>query len=85
MFFQKSRVEQDLARIRNANLPEKYPPPEVPEKGKKKREKVKAEDRIGVKDVLAMIIAVFSLILPYVIAFIAIMAIVVLGWLWLFG
>ena len=77
MFFQKDRVEQDLARIREANLPE------AAEQAKKKAlhaSKSKAgHDRIGIQDVFAMIIAVLSLIIPYVLAFVGVMAAVILG------
>jgi len=81
MLISKHRVEEDLARIRHANLPDKYPEP-PPRGGKfRKRAKPDPEDHIGTKDVFAMIIAVCSLILPYVVAFIGIMGLVV----WLFS
>jgi len=80
MLIGKHRVEEDLARIRHANLPDKYPEP--PPRGKlRKREKPDPEERIGAKDVFAMVIAVGSLILPYAAAFIGIMGLVV----WLFS
>ena len=74
--FGKHRVEEDLARIRRANLPQKYPDPAVPQA---KRSKAEQEERFGAKDVLAMTIAVFSILLPYVAVFIAIMGLVVWG------
>jgi len=83
--FGKGRVEEDLARIRHANLPEKYPDPARPPAKRSKRserpERPEAEpqERIGAKDVLAMIIAVFSILAPYVAAFIAIMGLIVWG------
>jgi hypothetical protein len=67
MLFLKSRVEEDLEKIRNANLPHEN----VNEKSAEHEpEGLKLEKN----DVLAMILAVFSLILPYFIAFVAIMA-----------
>jgi hypothetical protein len=77
MLIGKYRVEEDLARIRHANLPDKYP--EVPPRRCKrlKREELNHEERIGAKDVFAMIIAVCSLILPYAAAFIGVMGLIV--------
>jgi len=64
MFFSR-RVEEDLEKIRRANLP--------PEKLKEEEEREQAirdamrsgDTRVTAKDVLAMTIAIFSLILPY--------------------
>jgi len=67
--FGKNRVEEDLERIRHANLPQKYPKPK----------KAESEEHFGAKDVLAMIIAVFSIALPYVLVFVAIMGLVMWG------
>ena len=69
MFFGKKRVEEDLQRIREANLPE--------DKLNKTNEHT---DGINLEkgDILAMILAIMSLILPYILAFIGIMGIVVL-------
>jgi hypothetical protein len=55
MFFGHDRVEEDLQRIRRANAKggEETLPPEIKEKPE-------------AKDILAMIIAVFSIIGPYV-------------------
>ncbi len=65
MLFLKSRVEEDLEKIRLANLPHE-------------NTNEKSADHDGLmlekNDVLAMILAVFSLILPYFAAFVAIMA-----------
>lgn len=72
MIFERFRVEEDLARIRHANMPEKYPDPA--EAKRRKKEKTAQEERVGVKDILAMIIAVFSIVMPYVILFIALIA-----------
>lgn len=80
MLFGKRRVEEDLERIRQANLPEKY----AAEQEQKVQEKASKEERVGAKDVFAMIIAVFSIILPYVLGFVAIMGLLILGWtLWI--
>ena len=68
--FNKHRVEEDLERIRKANLPSDVPVSIT-------IEPATAEEKIGFKDVLAMIIAVFSLTLPYVLIFIGVMAVVV--------
>lgn len=75
MFGNRRRVEEDLERIRKANLPE---------------EMIEAEklteppaERIGGKDILAMIIAAFSVIVPYVLIFMAVMAAIVLVVYWL--
>jgi len=70
--FHKHRVEEDLERIRKANLP-----PDVLEaEEKKEREAVEAlqsdDVRITAKDVLAMIIAAFSIIIPYALLFIGV-------------
>jgi len=69
MFFGKKRVEKDLQRIREANLPE--------DKLNKTNEHT---DSLNLEkgDILAMILAIMSLILPYILAFIGIMGIVVL-------
>lgn len=71
----KSRVEEDLERIRRANLP-----PEKQEEDHFKRindgeqrEKLNLEKN----DLMAMILAVFSLIIPYILVFIGIMGVIV--------
>ena len=78
MIFGKNRVEEDLEKIRRANLPsERF----------QKRESKKASKndlQLEKNDLLAMILAVMSLILPYIAAFVTIMAAVVylLGYLY---
>ncbi|HBC32600.1 MAG TPA: hypothetical protein DC024_15305 [Clostridiales bacterium] len=70
MFYRKNRVEEDLKRIREACLP--------------KREEInnneEHSDDLGLEkgDILAMVLAVMSLILPYLIAFLGIMGAVLL-------
>ncbi len=68
MLFLKSRVEEDLEKIRLANLPHEN----LNEKSNE-QEELKLEKN----DIPAMILAVLSLILPYFAAFVAIMACVV--------
>ena len=63
--FNSRRVEEDLERIRKANLPPEIREAEE-EKERKAIEAIKSgETRITAKDILAMIIAVFSLVIPY--------------------
>jgi len=69
LFDNRDRLEEDLERIRKANLP--------PEKQKEKEEREETEKKaitealnseetkITAKDILAMTIAIISLILPY--------------------
>lgn len=61
MLFSKNRVEEDLGKIGNRNLPNK--------KTYSEEDELKLEKG----DLLAMILAVMSLILPYIIAFVGIM------------
>lgn len=68
MIFGKNRVEEDLEKIRSVNLPNK-----TNEKIIKKADELNLEKG----DILAMILAIMSLILPYVIAFVGIMAAVI--------
>lgn len=77
MLFLKNKVEEDLEKIRRANLPDEFVNSEKP---KNENAKLKLEKN----DLLAMILAVFSLILPYVLAFIGIMGAIVflLGYLY---
>ncbi|WP_312832102.1 hypothetical protein [Sedimentibacter saalensis] len=68
MLFLKSRVEEDLEKIRLANLPHEN----LNEKSNEQEELMLEKN-----DIPAMILAVLSLILPYFAAFVAIMACVV--------
>lgn len=71
MIFKKNRVEEDLEKIKNANLPYGY--------NSIKRDEPKIEDedvdklKLEKGDLLAMTLAVMSLILPYIIAFVGVM------------
>jgi hypothetical protein len=66
MIFGKNRVEEDLEKIRRTNLPYKYT----------EHESIANDSELKLEngDVLAMILAIMSLILPYIAAFIGIMA-----------
>lgn len=69
MFFRRNRVEEDLERIREANLPNKE---EI-------KMNAKHSDDLSLEkgDLLAMVLAVISLILPYVIAFLGAIGVVI--------
>jgi len=75
MIFGRTRVEEDLEKIRRANFPNEY--------GNNKEQE---SDKLSLEkgDLIAMILAVFSLVLPYVIAFVAIMSgvLLLLGYLY---
>jgi len=77
MIFVKNKVEEDLKKIRQANLPEKH----LEEESQKKKS---YDFDLEKNDLLAMILAVLSLVFPYLIAFVGIMAGVVflLGYLY---
>ena len=70
MFYRKNRVEEDLERIREANLP----------KNREINNSEEHSDDIALEkgDILAMVLAVMSLILPYILAFLGIMGAVLL-------
>lgn len=65
MIFGKNRVKEDLEKIKQANLPE-----DKLYEDKKNTNELKLEKG----DLLAMTLAVMSLIVPYIIAFVGIMA-----------
>lgn len=65
MIFGRNRVDEDLEKIRNANLPNYS------------KEYTNDELKLEKGDLLAMTLAIMSLVLPYIIAFIVIMATVV--------
>jgi len=74
--FSNRRVEEDLERIRKANLP----PEKREEEEAKEREAMEALEsgdvKITVKDVIAMIIAAFSIVIPYALIFLGLAALV---------
>ena len=69
MFFRKNKVEEDLQRIKEANLPE-----EKLDTTDKKHLDVRLEKG----DILAITLAIMSLVLPYILAFLGIMGDVML-------
>ena len=67
MFFGKKRVEEDLKKIRETNLP------------KEESRKERSEDlNLEKGGILAMTLAIMSLLLPYILAFLGIMGAVLL-------
>jgi len=73
----KDRVEEDLQKIRQANLsPEKF---EEECRIKKQKTESASMEKLYLEknDLLAMVLAVFSLVLPFILIFIAIMGIFV--------
>lgn len=74
MFLNNRRLEEDLERIRRANLsPEKD---REESKLEKKNEKIAREniEKFGFKDLFAMCIAALSVLIPYFLIFVAVMA-----------
>lgn len=75
MLFNKKRVEEDLEKIRNANLPNKDPNFDGNNSSYVYNRNTNEEElKLEKGDLLAMILAVMSLIVPYIIAFVGIMA-----------
>ena len=75
MFFGNRRVDEELERIRKANLPAGKEAGEVAdmvETGESAEPEEPVEIGFTAKDVLAMIIAAFSIIIPYALIFIGI-------------
>lgn len=83
-FFMRNRVEEDLEKIRKANLPPKpgeeqlQEEPEQPLRKKKKEKKSNGVDKLEKGDLTAMILAVFSIIGPYILIFLGVFAIIFL-------
>ena len=77
MFFEKHRLEQDLERIRKANLSEGQRLREEEDEQRLQAEINEKTAGVGFKDILAMTIAVFSLILPYLIVLFVVAAVVI--------
>lgn len=75
LFGGKRRVEEDLEKIRFANLPADKQEKELAEKELRKKEIQSIQ--FEKNDRLALIIATFSIVLPYVFAFIAIIGAVI--------
>jgi len=79
MFFNnRNRVDEDLERIRKAHLsPEALKKEE--EEEREIRDSLKSEEgKITAKDVLAMSIAIFSLIIPYVLVILLVIGLALL-------
>ena len=82
-FINKDRVDSDLEKIKEANL--------TPEQLEKKRAKEKAEqERLAAqvegwtwKDTLAMTIAIIEVVLPFMLVFAAVMALVFMFFVWM--
>ncbi len=77
MFFEKHRLEQDLERIRKANLSEGQRLREEEDEQRLQAEINEKTAGVGFKDILAMTIAILSLILPYLIVLFVVAAVVV--------
>lgn len=84
MFFggNKRRVEEDLERIRFSNLPIEKQKQELSEKERQKKEIESIQYEKN--DRLALILATFSIVLPLVFIFIAVLAVVVGLFYWIF-
>jgi hypothetical protein len=82
VFFNKKRVDEDLERIRFANLPKDKQEQELnkAEAQKKEIKSVKYEKN----DRLALILASYSIIIPLVLIFIAVIAVVIGLFYWIF-
>ncbi len=74
MLFSRRRVEEDLERIRKANLPAE----KQAEEEKQQQAARENASRLEKGDLLAMMIAFFSVVLPYILIFIGVMAVLVL-------
>lgn len=73
MLFGRHRVEEDLERIRQANLPEQQ---RAAEEAERQRTRKKAGE-LEKGDIPAMIIAAFSVLGPYALAFVGVVAVIV--------
>jgi hypothetical protein len=75
MLFSRRRVEEDLEKIRKANLP-----PEKLEEERRREQKGKENlTKLEKGDIPAMIIAAFSVLLPYVLIFAGILVLAFLA------
>lgn len=83
MFFNnKRRIEEDLEKIRFSNLPQDKQEEELNkiESQKKEMESIRFEKN----DRLALILATFSIVMPLVLIFLAVIAVVVGLFYWIF-
>ena len=76
LFDTRRKVDEDLEKIRFANLPPEVQGKEIEEKKKRKEEFEAIE--FEKNDRLAIIIAVFSIVIPYLLAFLGIIGAVLL-------
>lgn len=83
IFGNRRRLEEDLERIRLANLPEEKLREEE-EKAAARAEKLN-RTKYEKGDIPALIFAAFSVLLPYLLAIIGIYAVLMFGYVWLFG
>jgi len=74
----RRRLEEDLERVRKANLPPEALEAEEAQEMEIRRSFESGEIEVTAKDILAMTIAMFSLILPYVLIIVAGMGLVLL-------
>lgn len=65
MLFGQHRVEEDLERIRRANLPPEQLAQENAKAERDKKKYAEAVEGVTLKDYFAMIIAALSIVLPY--------------------
>ena len=77
LFRNRRMLEQDLERIRRDSLPSDVLEQED-KKAEQERQAIKAAaGELTFKDYLAMVIAVLSIIVPYLVVFIAVIAVIV--------
>jgi len=74
MLFGRRRVEEELERIRAANLPSEQEKEETEVKNESGSDETVESVDLGItgKDVLAMIIAAFSIVIPYALIFLGV-------------
>ncbi len=77
MFFNfNRRVDEDLERIRKANLPPEQAAAEAEAEAAQKKKRA-AEPKVGFRDIFAMYLAVMSIVMPYALIFIGVLVAVV--------
>ena len=82
MLFGNRRVEEELERIRKANLTDEQREAEEANEREMKKAIESDDIKITAKDVLAMIIAAFSIIIPYALIFLAATILIFLLFFW---
>lgn len=79
MFYgNKKRIDEDLQRIRDANLDTENSDEKEKVSKEEKRKIKESLKEITFKDFIAMVIAVFSIIIPYLLIFIGVLGLFVL-------